>query len=113
MAARRQNGIVSAIGDRSTIRPLVDRNPCISQRCASLTDGHDKVRSASWRRGALGKLEVANTRAPVEAACRLMVFVRVIEGAIVRWINGHIAVVAPAAAGVSLAASAVKKVLFP
>ena len=36
VAARRQNGIVSAIGDRSTIKPLVDQNPCISQRCAPL-----------------------------------------------------------------------------
>ena len=88
MAARRQNGIVSAVGDRSTIKPLVDQNPCISQRCASLTDGHDKVRSASWRRGALGKLEVANTRAPVEAGRRVVVFVRVIEVALAHRING-------------------------
>ena len=88
MAARRQNGIVSAIGDRSTIKPLVDRNPCISQRCASLTEGHDKVRSASWRRGAFGKLEVANTRAPVEAGRRVVVLVRVIEVALAHRING-------------------------
>jgi hypothetical protein len=88
VAATRQNGIVSAIGDRSTIRPLVDRNPCISQSSASLTDGHDKVRSASWRRGALGKLEVANTRAPVEAGRCVVVFVRVIEVALPHWING-------------------------
>jgi len=112
VAARRQNGIVSAIGDRSTIKPPVDRNPCISQRCASLTDGHDKVRSASLYREALGKLEVANTRAPVEAGRRVVVLVRVIEGALIHRINGQVAVVAPSAVCVSLAAGAVKKVLF-
>lgn len=88
MVAHRQNGIVSAIGDRGTIKPLVDRNPCISKRRASLTDGHHKVRSASWRRGALGKLEVANTRAPVEAGRRVVVLVRVIEVALAHRING-------------------------
>ena len=61
---------------------------------------------------ALRKLEVANTRAPVEAGRRVVVLVRVIEGALVHRINGQVAVVAPSAGGFSLAASAVKKVLF-
>ena len=70
------------------------------------------MRSAFLRRGALGKPEVANTRAPVEGACRRIVLVRVIEGAIVHRINRHVAVIAPSVGGASLAAGAVKKMLF-
>src|SRR5437763_5247901 len=70
------------------------------------------MRSAFGWRGALGKLEVANACAPVERRCRSVILVRVIESTIVHRINGYIAVVAPAAAGVSLASSPIKKMLF-
>ncbi len=77
MVSRRQSGIVRAVGNCSPIRSAVDRNRGFSESSASVTDGYDEVRSAFSRRGALGKLEVANTRAPVEVTCRVIVLGRV------------------------------------
>ena len=63
------------------------------------------MRRPFLRCGALGKLEVADACTPVKAGRGRVVLVRVIEGAVVDWINGHIAVIAPAIAGTgSLAA---------
>ena len=64
------------------------------------------------RRRALGKSEVADARAPIEAGRRRVVLVRVIEGAIVHRIDGEIAVIAPATRGSALATRAVEKMLL-
>ena len=70
------------------------------------------MRSAFLRRSALGKPKIADARTPVEASCRRIVFVRIVEGAVVHRINGQIAVIAPAIGGPCLAASPIKKMLF-
>ena len=70
------------------------------------------MRSALLRRSALGKPKIADARTPVEAGRRLIVFVRVVEGAVIHRINGDIAVIAPAIGGACLATGAVKKMLF-
>ena len=64
------------------------------------------------RRAALGELEVADARAPVELAVRRVVLVRVPERAVVDRVDGQRAVVAPAVAGTGLAAGAVEEVRF-
>ena len=70
------------------------------------------MRSALLRRSALSKPEVADACAPIEASRCLVVFVRVVEGAVVHGIDGEIAVIAPAIGGASLATGAVEKMLF-
>ena len=71
------------------------------------------MRRAFLRRSALGKFEVADAGAPIEAGCGLVVLVRVIERAIVHGIDCEIAVIAPAIRGSALAARAVEKMLLP
>jgi hypothetical protein len=70
------------------------------------------MRSSLLRRSALSKPEVADAGAPIEAGRGLVVLVRVVERAVVYWINGEIAVIAPAIGSACLAARAVKKMLF-
>ena len=70
------------------------------------------MRCPLLRCGALGKLEVADACTPVKATRRLVVLVRVIEGAVVHGVDSHIAVIAPAIGGSCLATGAVKKMLF-
>ena len=70
------------------------------------------MRSALLRGGALREPEVANLSAPVKAGRCRVIFVCVVEGAIVHWIDCQISVIAPATAGAGLAAGAIKKMLF-
>ena len=70
------------------------------------------MRRPLLRGGALREPEVANARAPVEAARRLVVLVRIIERAIVHRIDCDIAVIAPAIGRSTLAAGPVEKMLF-
>ena len=70
------------------------------------------MRSALLRCGAAGKLEVADARTPVKAACCRVVFVCVIERAIVYGINSDIAIIAPAIGGARLAPGTIEKMLF-
>ena len=70
------------------------------------------MRRPFLRCGALGKLEVADACTPVKATSCLVVLVRVIEGAVVHRINGHIAVIAPAIGRACLATGAIEKMLF-
>ena len=70
------------------------------------------MRRAVLRRSTLGEPEVANLCPPVKAARGSVVLVGVIERAIVNWVYGDIAVIAPAIARGALAACAVKKMLF-
>ena len=70
------------------------------------------MRSPFLWRGASGKTEVTDARSPVKTPGRRVVFVRIVECAIVHGINGDIAVIAPAIGSARLAASAVKKMLF-
>ena len=65
-----------------------------------------------WRTATPGELERADTRAPVEAGSRRIVFVRVPEGAVVTWIYSYITVIAPATAGPRLTAGAREKSRF-
>jgi hypothetical protein len=62
--------------------------------------------------GAPGKPEIADAGTPVKAGSRRVSFVRVIKGAVVHRINGHITVIAPAIRRAGLASSAIKKMLF-
>ena len=71
------------------------------------------MRCAVLRRCALGEPEVADSRAPVEAGCGRIVFVCVIERAIVHWIDCDIAIITPAIGRGILAARAIKKMLLP
>src|SRR6185312_5304668 len=61
------------------------------------------------RRAALGELEAADARAPVELARRRVVLARVPERAVVDRVDRERAVVAPAVAGAGLAAGAVEE----
>ena len=70
------------------------------------------MRRTFLRRSTLGKFEVADARAPVEAGRRRVVLVCVIERAIVHRIDREIAVIAPAIGRSTLAPGAIKKVLF-
>ncbi len=112
MCSGRQRGIVSAISNRSAIRLPIDRDRGVSHRRAPTTEGYGEVRSPFLRRGALGEFEVADARTPVKAGSGRVVFVGVVEGAIVHRINGDIAVIAPAIGGAGLATGAIKKMLF-
>ena len=67
---------------------------------------------AFLRRSALGKPEVADAGAPIEAGRGLVILVCVIERAVVHWIDCEIAVIAPAVGGSALAARAVEKMLL-
>ena len=69
-------------------------------------------RALLWR-CALGEFEVADARAPVEAGRRRVVFVCVIESAIVHRIDCDIAVIAPAIGRSTLAAGPIEKMLLP
>ena len=68
-------------------------------------------RALLWR-CALGKPEVADAGAPIEAGCGLVVLVRVVERAVVHRIDCEITIIAPAIGGSALAARAVEKMLF-
>ena len=70
------------------------------------------MRSPFLWRGASGKPEVADARPPIEAGSARVVLVRIVERAIVHWINREVTVIAPAIGGSGLAAGAVKKMLF-
>ena len=70
------------------------------------------MHSALLWSGASGKPEIANACPPVEAGRRRVVLVRVVKGAVVHWIDGEIAVIAPAIRGATLAAGAVEKMLL-
>jgi len=70
------------------------------------------MRRALLRRSALGKLEVADARAPVKAGRGRVVLVRVIEGAIVDRIDCDIAVITPAIRCSTLASRSIEKMLF-
>ena len=63
-------------------------------------------------RGTLRELEIANASAPIELGCGLVVLVRVVERAVVYWINCEITVIAPSIPGSTLTAGAVEKMLF-
>ena len=67
---------------------------------------------AFLRRCALSKLEVADTRAPVEAGGRRIILAGVVESTIIHRIDGDITVVAPAVGGSTLASGAIKKMLL-
>ena len=67
---------------------------------------------ARLQRCALGKPEIADARAPVEARRRWVVLVCIIEGAIVHRIDCEIAVIAPAIGRSTLAAGPVEKMLL-
>ena len=57
------------------------------------------MRSALLRRRALGEPEVSDTRAPVKAGrATRVIFVGVVKGAVVGWIDIHVAIVAPTVA---------------
>ena len=71
------------------------------------------MRRALLRRCALGKPEIADARAPVEARRRWVVLVCVIEGAIVHRIDCEIAVIAPAIGRSTLAPGPVEEMLLP
>ena len=70
------------------------------------------MRCAFLRRSALGKPEVADAGAPIEAGRGLVVLVRVVERAVVHRIDCEITVIAPAIGGGALAAGAVEKMLL-
>jgi len=70
------------------------------------------MRSSLLRRGAAGEFEIADARAPVKAGSGGVVFVRVVERAIIHGINRDIGVVTPAIGSTGLASRAVKKMLF-
>lgn len=70
------------------------------------------MRRAVLGRSALGKLEVADARAPVKATCRLVIFVRIVECAVVYRIDRDVTVITPAIRGSTLAARSIEKMLF-
>ena len=70
------------------------------------------MRSALLRRCALGELEVADARAPVEAGRRQVVLICVVKSAVVHRIDRDIAVITPAIGSACLATGAIKKMLF-
>ena len=70
------------------------------------------MRGAFLRRGAPCKFEIADTCTPVKAGSGSVVLIGIVKRAVIHWINGDIAVIAPAIGGAGLAAGAVKKMLF-
>ena len=69
--------------------------------------------SAFLWRSAPSKLEIADACTPVEASRGGVVFVCVVECAVVRRIDSDIGVIAPAIRGAALAPGAIEKMLFP
>ena len=63
-----------------------------------------------WRNA---EFEIADACPPVEAGSSRVVFVRVVECAVVDRINGDIGVISPAIRGAALAPGAIEKMLFP
>jgi len=70
------------------------------------------MRSAPLRRSALGEFEVADACTPAKAGSGRVVFVRVVERAVVHRVNRDIAVVSPAIGRARLATGSIKEVLF-
>jgi len=70
------------------------------------------MRSAFLWCSAPGEFEITDARTPVKTGSGRVVFVRVVESAIVYRVNRDIGVVAPAIGSGALAARTVKKMLF-
>jgi len=112
MRARCYYCVVSAIGQGCAVRPAIDGYRRVCDCRASCARRDYKMRRACLGSGALGEFEIPDPCAPVKAARGGIIFVSVIEGAVVDGINGKIRVIPPAIRSAALASGAIKKMLL-